>query len=61
MQNAGNFILDDSPNLTLGKIRARLRWMASMGTPAAIVVADYLQLMTPEAATQGPDPRQGSC
>ncbi|MER5653480.1 replicative DNA helicase [Streptomyces sp. NPDC002131] len=50
MQNASNFILDDSPNLTLSKIRARLRWMAGHGNPAAIVVADYLQLMTPEGS-----------
>jgi replicative DNA helicase len=50
MQNAANFILDDSPNLTLSKIRARLRWMAGHGNPAAIVVADYLQLMTPEGS-----------
>jgi replicative DNA helicase len=48
LQNADNFILDDSPNLTIGKIRARLRWMASTGNPAAIVIADYLQLMQPE-------------
>lgn len=48
LQNADNFILDDSPNLTIGKIRARMRWMASTGNPAAIVVADYLQLMQPE-------------
>lgn len=48
MQNAHNFILDDSPNLTLGKIRARMRWMASHGQAPAMVVADYLQLMTPE-------------
>lgn len=48
LQNAGNFILDDSPNLTLGKIRARMRWMASRGTAPAMVVADYLQLLTPE-------------
>lgn len=48
LQNAANFILDDSPNLTLGKIRARMRWMASRGTPPAMVVADYLQLLTPE-------------
>jgi replicative DNA helicase len=48
LQHAENFILDDSPNLTLGKIRARMRWMASRGTPPAIVVADYLQLLTPE-------------
>lgn len=50
LQNASNFILDDSPNLTIGKIRARMRWMASTGNPPAIVVADYLQLMTPENA-----------
>ena len=50
IQNAHNFILDDSPNLTIGKIRARMRWMASQGNPPAIVVADYLQLMTPENA-----------
>lgn len=48
LQNAHNFILDDSPNLTLGKIRARMRWMTSRGTPPAMVVADYLQLLTPE-------------
>jgi replicative DNA helicase len=51
MQNARNFILDDSPNLTLSKIRARLRWMASHSQPAAMVVADYLQLMTPEGSS----------
>lgn len=49
MQNAGNFVLDDSPNLTLGKIRARMRWMASNGSSPAMVVADYLQLMTPDS------------
>lgn len=48
MGSAENFILDDSSNLTLSKIRARLRWMAVQGHPAAIVVADYLQLMSPE-------------
>ncbi|MFF7130026.1 DnaB-like helicase C-terminal domain-containing protein [Streptomyces sp. NPDC008240] len=49
LQNAANFILDDSPNLTLGKIRARMRWMVASGRPPAIVVADYLQLLTPES------------
>ncbi|MCX5336934.1 replicative DNA helicase [Streptomyces sp. NBC_00140] len=48
MGAAEDFILDDSSNLTLSKIRARLRWMASQGRPAAIVIADYLQLMSPE-------------
>lgn len=53
MGTAENFILDDSSNLTLSKIRARLRWMASQGKPAAIVVADYLQLMSPEGSSGG--------
>jgi replicative DNA helicase len=51
LQNAGKFILDDSPNLTLSKIRARLRWMSGHGQPAAMVVADYLQLLTPEGSS----------
>lgn len=53
LQNAANFVLDDSPNLTIGKIRTRVRWMAGTGRPAAIVVADYLQLVTPD--TSGKD------
>lgn len=51
MQGAETFILDDSPNLTLSKIRARLRWMAGQNRAAAMVVADYLQLMTPEGSS----------
>jgi replicative DNA helicase len=51
LQNAHNFVLDDSPNLTLSKIRARIRWMASRGATPAMVVADYLQLLTPEGST----------
>jgi replicative DNA helicase len=51
LQNAHNFVLDDSPNLTLSKIRARVRWMASRGHAPAMVVADYLQLLTPEGST----------
>lgn len=50
LQNAHNFVLDDSPNLTLSKIRARVRWMSSRGNAPAMVVADYLQLMTPEGS-----------
>lgn len=53
LQNARNFVLDDSPNLTLSKIRARVRWMCSRGEGPAMVVADYLQLMTPEGSTSG--------
>ena len=55
LQNADNFILDDSPNLTIGKIRTRIRWMAGTGRPPGIVVADYLQLVTPD--TGGPKDR----
>lgn len=55
LQNAHNFILDDSPNLTIGKIRTRIRWMAGTGRPPGIVVADYLQLVTPDAG--GPKDR----
>lgn len=48
MRSAQHFVLDDSPQLTLSKIRARIRWMASRGKAPALVVADYLQLLTPE-------------
>jgi replicative DNA helicase len=51
LQNARNFILDDSPNLSLSKIRARVRWMTSRGEAPAMVVADYLQLLTPEGSS----------
>jgi replicative DNA helicase len=51
LQNAHNFILDDSPNLSLSKIRSRVRWMASRGEAPAMVVADYLQLLTPEGSS----------
>lgn len=48
LANQHNFVLDDSPSLTISKIRARMRWMTSRDMPPALVVADYLQLMTPE-------------
>lgn len=50
LSSADNFILDDSPGLSLSKIRARIRWMHSKGTPPALVVADYLQLISPEGS-----------
>lgn len=53
LQYAENFILDDSPSLTVSKIRARMRWMTSRGAPPAMVVADYLQLLTPEGSKGG--------
>lgn len=48
LQNASNFVLDDTSNLTVSRIRARMRWMATQGMAPAMVVADYLQLLTPE-------------
>lgn len=53
LANAHNFVLDDSANLTLSKIRARMRWMASRDHAPALVVADYLQLLTPEGTRAG--------
>lgn len=50
LQNAHNFVLDDSPNLSVAKIRSRVRWMTSRDMAPAMIVADYLQLMTPEAS-----------
>ncbi|WP_424893455.1 replicative DNA helicase [Streptomyces sp. XH2] len=52
MSRAHNFVLDDSASLTLSKIRARMRWMTARGHAPAIVVADYLQLMTPEGTSK---------
>jgi replicative DNA helicase len=49
---AAQFILDDSPVLTISKIRSRVRWMISQGYPPGLVVIDYTQLITPE----GPNP-----
>lgn len=48
MQRATNFMLDDSATLTVSKIRARVRWMATQGIPPALVIVDYLQLVNPE-------------
>ena len=36
MQNAHNFILDDSANLTIGKLRTRLRWMTGNTSPSPV-------------------------
>lgn len=49
LQSAHNFVLDDSPSLTVSKIRARVRWMTAQGRKPAMVIADYLQLITPES------------
>ncbi|CAM5714805.1 replicative DNA helicase [Streptomyces violaceorubidus] len=37
--------IDDTPRLSLGRLRARLRQMEAKGTPARVVVVDYIQLM----------------
>ncbi|MFE5218411.1 MULTISPECIES: replicative DNA helicase [unclassified Streptomyces] len=37
--------IDDTPRLSLGRLRARLRQMEVTGHPARIVVVDYIQLM----------------
>ncbi|WJV51818.1 replicative DNA helicase [Streptomyces flavofungini] len=52
LATAHHFVLDDSANLSLSKIRARMRWMTARGHAPAIVVADYLQLMTPEGTNK---------
>jgi replicative DNA helicase len=49
---AADFILDDSPVLTISKIRSRVRWMESINRKPGLVVIDYTQLITPE----GPNP-----
>ena len=53
IQNADNFILDDSAALTVPKIRARVRWMVSQGQKPALVVVDYMQLISPESTKGG--------
>jgi len=53
IQNADNFILDDSAGLTVPKIRARVRWMVSQGQRPGLVVVDYMQLITPESTKGG--------
>jgi replicative DNA helicase len=42
---AAPLMIDDTAHLTLAHIRTRLRWMHGKGTPAEVVVIDYLQLM----------------
>lgn len=49
MQNARHFILDDQAGMTVSRIRARVRWMASQGQAPGIVIVDYMQLITPDA------------
>ncbi|GGU44830.1 replicative DNA helicase [Streptomyces violascens] len=51
--NAHNFVVDDTANLTLSRLRARIRTMAAQGMAPAIVIVDYIQLLTPESAYNG--------
>lgn len=37
--------IDETPRLTLGRMRARLRQLQSAGTPARVIVVDYIQLV----------------
>lgn len=48
LANAHNFILDDTAGLTLSRLRARVRTMTAKGNPPAIILVDYLQLLTPD-------------
>ncbi|MER7761346.1 replicative DNA helicase [Streptomyces sp. NPDC097619] len=48
MENAKNFVLDDTPGLTLSRLRARIRTMIAQGNAPALILVDYLQLLTPD-------------
>lgn len=37
--------IDDTPRLSIGRLRARLRQLEAAGKPARVVVVDYIQLM----------------
>jgi replicative DNA helicase len=43
---AETLIIEDNPELSVQGIRSRLRSMRRAGNPAALVIVDYLQLMT---------------
>lgn len=53
MSQAHGFALDDTGSVTLSHIRARVRWMASRGTPVGAIFVDYLQLMEDETKSSG--------
>lgn len=48
MENAHNFVLDDTAGLTISRLRARIRTMAAQGKAPALILVDYLQLLTPD-------------
>ncbi|MGW1399277.1 replicative DNA helicase [Streptomyces sp. NPDC002405] len=48
---AAPLVIDDTARLTLGRLRARLRWMEStFNRPAGLVVVDYIQQMQTDPA-----------
>ncbi|GIH63986.1 replicative DNA helicase [Microbispora siamensis] len=55
-----HLVIDDTPNVTVDRIRAELRKMARRDTgPARLVIIDYLQLMrTPAGGRRTPENRQ---
>ncbi|MFD8534305.1 replicative DNA helicase [Streptosporangium canum] len=55
-----HLVIDDTPNVTIDRLRAELRKMARRATgPARLVVVDYLQLMrSPNGGRKGPENRQ---
>ncbi|MEZ0094996.1 replicative DNA helicase [Streptacidiphilus sp. EB129] len=54
MSRADNLILDDSGSLTVSQLRARIRTMAARDQLPALVVVDYIQLMTPDPGSESP-------
>ncbi|WP_354643892.1 replicative DNA helicase [Kitasatospora camelliae] len=48
-----NFVIDDSPAVTVPKIRSRIRWMISRDQKPALVVVDYAQIVKPSGPNAG--------
>jgi replicative DNA helicase len=46
LSEAGTIVIDDTPTMGVAGIRASLREMRRRGTPAALTIVDYLQLMS---------------
>jgi replicative DNA helicase len=56
LSTAETLIIDDEPGMGVPYLRSRLRAMRRAGTPAALVVVDYLQLM--QSAGKATESRQ---
>jgi replicative DNA helicase len=54
MSRADNLVLEDSGTLTVSQLRARIRTMATRDQLPALVIVDYLQLMTPDPGFESP-------